>query len=233
MRWKSRRLSFGKRVLKKARLQKAFPVPYIPWSELNDNLSEFAYLELGHSTEAEDELQLAAHFGHDERFGGRLKPFIDYLAPIVDDSEQVYIVSRQAQRLRELWFEHYRDSEHPNLEFIESSLSEGFTLITKADSRFTLHLITDSEVFGWERPQPRTRQRQTADTPEALYADLQVGDYVVHVDHGIGRFAGLIQRQLDGHEREYLTVEYDTRRYPLCSCPSSRSADALRRRGWW
>jgi transcription-repair coupling factor (superfamily II helicase) len=36
-----------------------------------------------------------------------------------------------------------------------------------------------------------------------------VGDYVVHVDHGIGRFAGLIQRQLDGHEREYLTVEYD------------------------
>jgi transcription-repair coupling factor (superfamily II helicase) len=29
------------------------------------------------------------------------------------------------------------------------------------------------------------------------------------VDHGIGRFAGLIQRQLDGHEREFLTVEYE------------------------
>jgi transcription-repair coupling factor (superfamily II helicase) len=38
---------------------------------------------------------------------------------------------------------------------------------------------------------------------------LQTGDYVVHVDHGIGRFAGLIQRQMDGHEREYLSVEYD------------------------
>jgi transcription-repair coupling factor (superfamily II helicase) len=36
-----------------------------------------------------------------------------------------------------------------------------------------------------------------------------VGDYVVHVDHGIGRFAGLTQRQLEGHEREYLAVEYD------------------------
>ncbi|HMV28834.1 MAG TPA: transcription-repair coupling factor, partial [Anaerolineales bacterium] len=161
----------------------------------------------GHSTEAEIEIPLASHFGHDERFGGRLKPFIDYLAPIVDDGEQVFIVSRQAQRLRELWFEHYPDSEHTNLEFTEASLSEGFTL--KDQSLLSIHLITDSEVFGWERPQPRTRQRQTADTPEAMYADLEAGDYVVHVDHGIGRFAGLIQRQLDGHEREYLTVEYE------------------------
>ena len=38
---------------------------------------------------------------------------------------------------------------------------------------------------------------------------MLVGDYVVHVDHGIGRFAGLTQRQLDGLEREYLAVEYD------------------------
>ena len=200
-------VKFRQESIKEGTLAESFPMPYVPWSELNDNLSEFVHLELGHSTEAEDGIPLASHFGHDERFGGRLKPFIDYLAPIVDNGEQVFIVSRQAQRLRELWFEHYPDSEHTNLEFTEASLSEGFTL--KNDSSFTLHLITDSEVFGWERPQPRTRQRQTADTPESMYADLEVGDYVVHVDHGIGRFAGLIQRQLEGHEREYLTVEYE------------------------
>ncbi|MBL8063114.1 MAG: transcription-repair coupling factor [Anaerolineales bacterium] len=200
-------VKFREESIKEGTLASSFPVPYIPWSELNDNLTEFVYLELGHSTEAEDGIQLASHFGHDERFGGRLKPFIDYLAPIVENGEQVFIVSRQAQRLHELWNEYYPTSEHPNLEFTEASLSEGFTL--KNDSLSTIHLITDSEVFGWERPQPRTRQRQMADTPESLYADLQVGDYVVHVDHGIGRFAGLIQRQLDGHEREYLTVEYE------------------------
>jgi transcription-repair coupling factor (superfamily II helicase) len=118
-------------------------------------------------------IQLASHFGHDERFGGRLKPFIDYLAPIVEGGEQVFIVSRQSQRLSELWNEHYPDTDFPNLEFIEASLSEGFTL--KTDSLFTVHLITDSEVFGWERPQPRTRQRQAADTPESLYADCKWG----------------------------------------------------------
>ena len=203
-----------------------FPVPYLPWSELNDNMSEFLFFELGHATRTEivsaeqsSVNSLAEQFGHDERFGGRLKPFIDYLAHIVEKGEQVFIVSRQSPRLHELWNEHYPNSDFPNLEFIEASLSEGFTVIPDplipnsvplvSNSRPPVHLITDSEVFGWARPQQRTRQRQVADTPESLYSDLHVGDYVVHIDHGIGRFAGLIQRQLDGHEREYLAVEYD------------------------
>ncbi len=199
--------------IREGTLAESFPVPYVPWSELFDELHEKPFIELGHSTSeerletGESENSLAESFGHDERFGGRLKPFIDYLAPIVESGEQVFIVSRQSQRLKELWFEHYPESEHPNLEFTEASLSEGFTL--KDQFLVSIHLITDSEIFGWERPQPRTRQRQTADTPESLYADLQEGDYVVHVDHGIGRFAGLTRRQLDGHEREYLTVEYE------------------------
>ncbi len=199
-------VKFRQESIKEATLSPSFPIPYLPWSELNDNLSGFVSLELGHSTEIipdDNALNLASQFGHDERFGGRLKPFIDYLGPIVEKGEQVFIVSRQSPRLREMWNEHYPNIEYPNLEFIEASLSEGFSLIPN------LHLITDSEIFGWERPQSRIRQKQTAETPESLYADLLVGDYVVHVDHGIGRFAGLTQRQLDGHEREYLTVEYD------------------------
>ncbi|MCE9647924.1 MAG: transcription-repair coupling factor [Chloroflexi bacterium] len=198
-------VKFRQESISEGTLASGFPVPYLPWSELNDTLSGFWSLELGHSTGiiTNDSPDLASQFTHDERFGGRLKPFIDYLAPIVEKGEQVFIVSRQSSRLHELWNEHYPDSEFNNLEFIEASLSEGICLAG------TTHLITDSEVFGWERPQTRVRQKQTAETPESLYADLLVGDYVVHVDHGIGRFAGLTQRQMDGHEREYLAVEYD------------------------
>ncbi|MDO9303197.1 MAG: CarD family transcriptional regulator, partial [Anaerolineales bacterium] len=205
-------LKFRQESIEEGTLSKDFPIPYLPWSELHDALDGFASVQLGHATELITNPQspvtsLASHFSHDERFGGRLKPFIDYLSPIVERGEQVFIVSRQSPRLRELWDEHYPDSQFPNLQFIEASLSEGFTLQT--DSLLSIHLLSDSEIFGWERPQSRIRQKQSAETPESLYADLLVGDYVVHVDHGIGRFAGLTQRQLDGHEREYLTVEYD------------------------
>jgi len=192
-----------------------FPIPYVTWSELEDTIHMRTWLELGHSTSAElvndagrDELpDLASCFSHDERFGGRLKPFIEYLGQLIDNDEQVLIVSRQSPRLRELWSESREQLGENNLSFIEASLSEGFILRDKT-SQTTSHLITDSEIFGWERPQPRLRQRQVAEAPESLYADLLEGDLVVHIDHGVGRFNGLVQRQLEGHEREFLAVNY-------------------------
>ena len=211
-------VNFRQESIQEGTLADGFPVPYLPWSELNDALHDLSLIELGHSTTIDDprrgegEFDLASHFGHDERFGGRLKPFIDYLAGILEKGERILIVSRQTPRLRELWSEHYPESEDAGPDFIEASLSEGFTLDPRpraSDPTNKLHLITDSEVFGWERPQPRIRQKQVAETPESVYADLQAGDFVVHIDHGIGRFAGLIRRQLDGHEREYLAVDYD------------------------
>jgi len=180
-----------------------FPLPYIPWSELHDSLHEHASLELGHSTEEISDTSLASQFGHDERFGGRLKQFVEYLTSIAERGEPVIVISRQSPRLHELWLEvDHHESELANPEFVEASLSEGFTVEG-------LHLVTDSEVFGWERPQPRMRQRPVAETPESVYSDLQVGDYVVHIDHGVGRFGGLVQRELDGHVREFLALEYE------------------------
>jgi transcription-repair coupling factor (superfamily II helicase) len=188
-----------------------FPLPYVTWPDLLDNLQDHSFIELGHSTAvdppspsgrgARGEGELRDAFTIGERFAGRLKQFIEYAAGLVSKKETVIIISRQSERLHELWRENQPESED-NPQFIEASLSEGVTVQD-------LHLITDSEVFGWERPQPRTRQRPVAETPESVYADLQVGDYIVHIDHGVGRFAGLVQRELDGHTREFLAVEYE------------------------
>ena len=44
--------------------------------------------------------------------------------------------------------------------------------------------------------------------PMASFADLRVGDYVVHEDHGIARFAGFETKTLAGVTRDYLELEY-------------------------
>ena len=191
-----------------------FPLPYITWPDLLDNFNSRPFLELGYSTQPEGDQEaedrLSSQFSHDERFGGRLKQFIDYLVSLFGKGEETIVISRQSNRLQELWLERTAEDEFSESlsmpQFIEASLSEGFLLRSDGQS---LHLITDSEVFGWERPQPRTRQRPVAETPESVYADLQIGDYVVHIDHGIGRFGGLVQRELDGLIREFLAVEYE------------------------
>jgi transcription-repair coupling factor (superfamily II helicase) len=90
--------------------------------------------------------------------------------------------------------------------FLDGTLADGWTFkLPHVD----LHLLTDSEIFGWERPKPRQRHRPVAEAPESNYADLRPGDYVVHVDYGIGRYNGLVKRTLEGTERDFLWVEYD------------------------
>ncbi len=72
--------------------------------------------------------------------------------------ESVVVVSRQASRLEELWLEQGAgavDEAPGNPQFLETSLSEGWKL--SSDSQLSSYLITDSEIFGWERPQPRQR----------------------------------------------------------------------------
>jgi transcription-repair coupling factor (superfamily II helicase) len=44
--------------------------------------------------------------------------------------------------------------------------------------------------------------------PETFFADVEAGSYVVHVEHGIGLFQGLIKMGFNDAEREYLLVEY-------------------------
>ncbi len=71
-----------------------------------------------------------------------------------------------------------------------------------------LWFLTDAELFGWGKPKPRRPQRTRALAPEVFFADVQPGDFVVHMEHGIGKFKGLIKMAVDGIDREYLQIEY-------------------------
>jgi transcription-repair coupling factor (superfamily II helicase) len=186
-----------------------FPVPYLTWTEIEDALTGCQMMELGPSS-APEASHLAESFSAGPRFGGRLKPLMDHLIELYKQPEQVVLVSRQAARLEELWQEQAPHESSPDAippVFLQGSLSEGWTFSPADYDRF--HLLTDGEIFGWRRPEPRTRfHPTTVEAPESAYADLQTGDYVVHVDHGIGLFMGLVNRTVDGLEREYLCVEY-------------------------
>jgi transcription-repair coupling factor (superfamily II helicase) len=157
---------------------------------------------------------------------------MDHLVRLHLNGELVVMISRQASRLAELWSEHgvartpveelVTPPDHGTVTFIQGTLGDGFTLQARVgrygeDRRKTLvatrpqpllHLFTDAEVFGWSRPEPRQAPRKRAISPETHYADISPGDLVVHIDHGIGRFEGLVTRSIGGASHEYLLVSY-------------------------
>lgn len=70
-----------------------------------------------------------------------------------------------------------------------------------------LAVISDAELFGVARLRlPQKRFMEGA--PIATVLDLKPGDYVVHINFGIGIFRGLVNRTIEGVEKEFLFVEY-------------------------
>ncbi len=73
------------------------------------------------------------------------------------------------------------------------------------DEKFVL--LGETEVFGASRRKKVAVQR-SAKRKMDLFADLQVGDYVVHETHGIGVFRGVVKLSSDGQTRDYMDLEY-------------------------
>jgi transcription-repair coupling factor (superfamily II helicase) len=193
------------------------PLPYVTLSELREAMEDRTVLDFGMlSTEDEMGWDVAEAFEPGPRFGGQLRTLLEHLEELRRAHDITIVVSRQAQRLAELWGE----AGHPqpiieslpaeltpgDLHFVQGALSDGWCLEPHTGER--IDLLTDAEIFGWSRPQPRQRPTRRAASPEAFYSDLAPGDWVVHVEYGIGRFAGLVERTLDALLREFLLIEY-------------------------
>ena len=95
-------------------------------------------------------------------------------------------------------------------------LSDGFSLpIHSGDRDKRLVVFSDVEIFGVAK-QRRTRRRSVRAARDAFLSELSPGDYVVHVEHGIGRFSGTVRgvkadagsRNNGDDDREYLAIEY-------------------------
>ena len=85
---------------------------------------------------------------------------------------------------------------------VVSHLSTGFRL---PDER--LIIITETDMFGEARQKRRARRVEVAQLLKNL-SELKPNDFVVHVDHGVGRYRGLKHLKVADTEGDYLNLEY-------------------------
>ncbi|MBF6615004.1 MAG: DEAD/DEAH box helicase, partial [Chloroflexi bacterium] len=100
-----------------------------------------------------------------------------------------------------------------SVNLLQGSLIAGWQL-AQGDGG-NLLLLTDAELFGRThaiRRQSGSSRRSTADAAailrEKMLLELQPGDYVVHVEHGIAKYGGLVHMDREGTEREYMLLLY-------------------------
>jgi len=74
----------------------------------------------------------------------------------------------------------------------------------------SIEIVTESQLYG-ERVFQRRRRSGAAQDPAAMIrslAELNIGDPVVHTEHGVGRYQGLQNLDIYGDETEFLVIEY-------------------------
>ena len=131
---------------------------------------------------------------------------IDDLQQRTKDGYKIYILAdqvKQTDRLKAIF-----DDKESGIEFVavDHALHEGFI-----DHSAKICCYTDHQIF--ERYHRVTLRSENARRGKAIITlkeinQLQVGDYVVHVDHGIGQFMGLVTTNFHGRPQESIKLVY-------------------------
>ncbi|MBA2876709.1 transcription-repair coupling factor [Thermaerobacillus caldiproteolyticus] len=92
---------------------------------------------------------------------------------------------------------------HGKCQIVLGDLNTGFELPMQK-----LAVITEEELFKKRVKKPIRRQKLSNAERIKSYSELQVGDYVVHVNHGIGKYLGIETLEINGIHKDYIHIQY-------------------------
>ncbi|HZH61626.1 MAG TPA: CarD family transcriptional regulator, partial [Metabacillus sp.] len=89
------------------------------------------------------------------------------------------------------------------ISIVEGDLQTGFELPMQK-----LAIITEEELFKKRVKKQVRRQKLSNAERIKSYSELEIGDYVVHVNHGIGKYLGIETLEINGIHKDYLNIRY-------------------------
>ena len=195
-----------------------FPSPHMDWEEFSNRLSGVPQMQLQTWVgDDEDKIfrpstpyygkleQLAADVRRHQEANYAVVAVTQHQRRVAEILEQEGVVVTQADSLESA-------PTAGQVVLLPGYLRDGWTVHLPAGGEngevTTLVLLTDSELFGTVKEQRYHRRRKAEHGPEVVLADLVPGAHVVHIDHGVARFAGTTRIGDDEDEKEYLILEY-------------------------
>nr|WP_328589301.1 transcription-repair coupling factor [Litchfieldia alkalitelluris] len=92
---------------------------------------------------------------------------------------------------------------HGKVHVMLGDLNDGFELPLQK-----LAVITEEELFKKRLKKSKRKQKLSNAERIKSYSELSVGDYVVHVNHGIGKYLGIETLEINGVHKDYLNIRY-------------------------
>ena len=131
-------------------------------------------------------------------FQGNFKIMLTEIKTWINERFKIIFALEKVDKIKNILQENQIFSK--NIEFEKKTLKNGFNLPSSK-----LVVITNNEIFGhsYKKIQPTKRM-----TINEFFNDINVGDYVVHENHGIGKFIGVVTMEVGGVVRDYIHIQY-------------------------
>ncbi len=191
----------------------------------NKQRLDFCELDLDTKDEPRKKINIKGKFYTDAdldvRITGKgrvsMAPLAEKIEEWLDSRARVVLVSRneqQAERLKKILsnyevmvrkvVRHWNEiPEKPGLIICLGRLSKGFSWPETG-----LYVISEDEIFGPKRSLSKRKKPRKNALKWSSFSQLKAGDFVVHEEHGIGKYCGLSKMEIGGKANDFLIVEY-------------------------
>lgn len=171
-----------------------------------EETSHFRWVEFGRKSVGNKSVKITFDTSPQDVFGKNFEFVSQSFQKYLDNNYQLCVLSdseKQVERLKTI----FEDRGDPiSFTPILKTLHEGFI-----DNHLKIACFTDHQIFEryhkYNLKSDKTRNGKLALSLKEI-VQFQFGDYVVHIDHGVGRFAGLFRTELNGKMQEVIKIVY-------------------------
>ena len=137
-------------------------------------------------------------------FNGRMDVLETELKSFAKKGYRIHLVASTSERLENLKEFTERIGLFEKIIFQKGTLSAGLDL-----PKEKICYISDNDIFTGQKVGKRHKKKKKSKSEQMQsFADMRSGDYVVHENHGIGKFLGIEQLTVQGDKKDYLKIKY-------------------------
>ena len=136
-------------------------------------------------------------------FNGKMNVLESELKTYVKKGYRVTIVCSSKERMENLKEFAERIGLEGKIAFARGSLTGGIDLPTEK-----ICYISEKDIFASQKSARRKKKYKDKGQKIQSFADMHKGDYVVHENHGIGKFLGIEQLTVQGEKKDYIQIRY-------------------------
>jgi transcription-repair coupling factor (superfamily II helicase) len=187
------------------------PAGLYSWRAIHEALSRFTQLHICRFAGADKDQFLKLGIRSAQQFEHKAGPLwagnkaaIDELIQQAQNGKEVLLyceTAAEVKRISEIAAETHKKLPS-NFSMPLGFIHQGFVI-----SSLNTIVVSHHEIFGQYAIRRRIRAVRTT-SPIETFFDLEPGDYVVHISHGIGKFRGIKTFQKAGRPSEFLSIEY-------------------------